>query len=156
VVDVGHAPVKTDRLVGGRKRRSDGVRGGDQASLSATSRCRRPVLVEAGVERGRGNGMHALRHWYGAVLLQAGVSIKALSDYLGHADPGFTLRTYTHLMPSSEAKAREVVDGTFARWQTAHRRPKTTSDLRFRRSEALGARCRSRARTTPAQVASGG
>jgi integrase len=44
------------------------------------------------------------------VLLEAGVSIKALSEYLGHADPGFTLRTYTHLMPSTEEKAREAVD----------------------------------------------
>lgn len=72
-----------------------------------------PAVVEAGMERGRGNGMHALRHWYASVLLEAGVSIKAVSDYLGHADPGFTLRTYTHLMPSSEAKAREAVDQAF-------------------------------------------
>lgn len=32
-------------------------------------------------------------------------SIKALAEYLGHYDPGFTLRTYTHLMPSSQARA---------------------------------------------------
>lgn len=38
------------------------------------------------------------------------MSIKALSEYLGHADPGFTLRTYTHLMPSTEDKARTAVD----------------------------------------------
>ena len=38
-------------------------------------------------------GMHALRHAYASVLLDAGESIKALSEYLGHSDPGFTLRT---------------------------------------------------------------
>jgi hypothetical protein len=27
-----------------------------------------------------------------------------------HHDPGFTLRTYTHLMPSSEGRARKAVD----------------------------------------------
>ena len=57
----------------------------------------------------RANGMHALRHTYASVLLEDGVSIKALAEYLGHADPGFTLRTYTHLMPSSEDPARTAV-----------------------------------------------
>ncbi len=37
-----------------------------------------------------------------------GESIKVLSEYeyLGHHDPGFTLRTYTQLMPSSETRTR--------------------------------------------------
>jgi integrase len=39
--------------------------------------------------------MHALRHFYASVLLDAGESIKALSEYLGHHDPSFTLRTYS-------------------------------------------------------------
>ncbi|MEU7176290.1 hypothetical protein ABZ949_32955 [Micromonospora tulbaghiae] len=37
-------------------------------------------------------------------------SIKALSAYLGHADPGFTLRTYTHLLPTSEDRTRRAID----------------------------------------------
>ncbi|MGH3848851.1 MAG: hypothetical protein ACRDRT_03980 [Pseudonocardiaceae bacterium] len=36
--------------------------------------------------------------------------MRALADYLGHSDPGFTLRVYTHLMPSTEDRAREAVD----------------------------------------------
>lgn len=43
----------------------------------------------------------------------AGENIKALSLYLGHADPGFTLRVYTHLMQSSESRTRNVVDGMY-------------------------------------------
>lgn len=31
-----------------------------------------------------------------------------------NADPGFTLRTYTHLVPSSFERARTAVDGVFA------------------------------------------
>ncbi len=58
--------------------------------------------------------MHALRHFYASVLLDAGESIKALSEYLGHHDPGFTLRTYTHLMPSSETRTRAAVDAVRA------------------------------------------
>ncbi len=62
----------------------------------------KPALVAAGVipppERGkrhqaaREHGMHALTHFYASVLLDAGENIKALSAYLGHSDPGFTLR----------------------------------------------------------------
>ncbi|MFE0272022.1 tyrosine-type recombinase/integrase [Streptomyces sp. NPDC058992] len=59
------------------------------------------------------HGMHALRHFYASVLLDAGENIRALSQYLGHADPGFTLRTYTHLMPSSEGRTRKAVDTLF-------------------------------------------
>ena len=59
-------------------------------------------------------GMHALRHAYASVLLDAGESIKALSEYLGHSDPGFTLRTYTHLLPSSETRTRKAIDDAFA------------------------------------------
>ncbi|MGI5457866.1 tyrosine-type recombinase/integrase [Streptomyces sp. CA-249302] len=73
----------------------------------------RPALDKVGVPRGRENGMHALRHFYASVLLDAGENIKALSEYLGHHDPGFTLRTYTHLMPSSEKRTREAVNGAF-------------------------------------------
>lgn len=74
----------------------------------------RPALRAAGVATGRDNGMHALRHFYASVLLDAGESIKALSEYLGHHDPGFTLRTYTHLMPSSETRTRAAVDTVWA------------------------------------------
>ncbi|MFF9808638.1 tyrosine-type recombinase/integrase [Streptomyces coeruleorubidus] len=59
------------------------------------------------------HGMHALRHFYASVLLDAGESIRALSSYLGHADPGFTLRTYTHLMPNSEGRTRKAVDSMY-------------------------------------------
>lgn len=63
-------------------------------------------LRAADVATMRDNGMHALRHFYASVLLDAGENIKALSEYLGHHDPGFTLRTYTHLMPASKTGLR--------------------------------------------------
>ncbi|GAA1142548.1 tyrosine-type recombinase/integrase [Ornithinicoccus hortensis] len=70
----------------------------------------RRAQATAGVVPTRENGMHALRHWYASVLLDAGESIRAVSEYLGHSDPGFTLRTYTHLMPSSDERTRTAVD----------------------------------------------
>ena len=58
----------------------------------------------------RENGFHALRHHFASVLLHNGVDIRALATYLGHSDPGFTLRTYTHLMPDSADRMRAAVD----------------------------------------------
>ncbi|QEU95168.1 tyrosine-type recombinase/integrase [Streptomyces kanamyceticus] len=84
-----------------------------------------PALRVAGVPTGRENGMHALRHFYASVLLDAGESIKALSEYLGHHDPAFTLRTYTHLMPSSETRTRAAVDRVFRGEDAADHGPDT-------------------------------
>ena len=70
----------------------------------------RPALRAAGLEAKRENGCHALRHFYASTLLDAGESILAPSEYLGHADPGFTLRTYTHLMPSSTERTKAAID----------------------------------------------
>lgn len=53
--------------------------------------------------------MHALRHFYASVLLDAGESVKAVSEYLGHSDPGLTLKAYAHLMPSSRDRARKAL-----------------------------------------------
>jgi integrase len=74
----------------------------------------RPAFTTAGLTYvGGEDGMHALRHFYASTLLARGVTIKELADYLGHADPGFTLRTYTHLLPSSHEQARRAMDSIF-------------------------------------------
>lgn len=83
----------------------------------------KPALAAAGVipQRGKGetyapareHGMHALRHFYASVLLDGGESVKALSEYLGHHDAGFTLRTYTHLMPNSQERTLNTVSAVF-------------------------------------------
>ena len=72
-----------------------------------------PALRRAGVERNRANGLHALRHFYASVLLDAGESIKAVAEWLGHADPSFTLRVYAHLLPESPGRARKAIDVLF-------------------------------------------
>jgi hypothetical protein len=84
----------------------------------------KPALVKVGIipaptkgPRGRLNyattrkeGTHQLRHFYASVTLADGVSIKELAEYLGHKDPGFTLRTYAHMLPSSHQRARNAID----------------------------------------------
>jgi len=71
---------------------------------------RKPGLEAAGVDPARAKGMHALRRYFASVLLDAGESIRAVVDYLGHSDPAFPLRVYTRLMPTSENRARRAVD----------------------------------------------
>lgn len=83
----------------------------------------KPALAAAGLIAGAGedgkyesareHGMHALRHFYASVLLDAGENIKAVSQYLGHSDPGLTLRVYAHLLPSSQERTRMAVDRAF-------------------------------------------
>ncbi|MFJ5267611.1 tyrosine-type recombinase/integrase [Streptomyces sp. NPDC088358] len=95
----------------------------------------KPALASAGIiptpAKGqryavaREHGMHALRHFYASVLLDAGENIKALSLYLGHSDPGFTLRVYTHLMPSSETRTRKAISAMYRAAGQAHDGPET-------------------------------
>ncbi|MGW3471124.1 hypothetical protein ACWDKQ_22305 [Saccharopolyspora sp. NPDC000995] len=63
----------------------------------------------------RKSGLHALRHFYASVTLADGVNIKELAEYLGHHDPGFTLRTYAHMLPSSHERARRAIDARMFR-----------------------------------------
>lgn len=44
---------------------------------------------------------------------EASTNIRALSQHLGRSDPGFTLRTYTHLVPSSEERTRRALDDPY-------------------------------------------
>jgi hypothetical protein len=45
-----------------------------------------------------------------SVLISAGVSVRAVAANLGHADPGLTLRVYSHLLPDDEDRSRSAVD----------------------------------------------
>lgn len=56
----------------------------------------KPALRAAGVEANRANGMHVLRHSYATAALAGGEDIRTVAAHLGHDDPAFTLRTYTH------------------------------------------------------------
>jgi integrase len=54
-------------------------------------------------------------HYYASVMLAGAVSVKELAEYLGHHDPAFTLRVYSHLMPGSHGRARQVFDAVMFR-----------------------------------------
>ncbi|GHH55219.1 integrase [Streptomyces umbrinus] len=95
----------------------------------------KPALAVAGLipeaeegdryESAREHGMHALRHFYASALLDAGENIKAISEYMGHADPAMTLRVYSHLMPDSRDRARRAIDAVFQRAAPQDHGPQT-------------------------------
>jgi integrase len=107
-----------------------GPRGGHVWRTSLNEEAWKRALASAGIipERKQGqpfaesreNGMHALRHFYASVLLDAGENIKALAEYLGHSDPGLTLRVYAHLMPSSQERTRNAVAQIFSAQQNCN------------------------------------
>jgi integrase len=49
-------------------------------------------------------GFHALRHTYGSLLAQEGVSMAIIAAAMGHADSRMTERHYAHLSPSHVAE----------------------------------------------------
>jgi len=56
------------------------------------------VAVEGKDEPVAWVSFHTFRHTCASLLFDAGRNVKQVQEWLGHADPGFTLRTYVHLM----------------------------------------------------------
>lgn len=56
---------------------------------------------------------HDLRHTHASQLLRAGVHPKVVSERLGHARVGFTLDTYSHLLPSMQRDAADRINAAF-------------------------------------------
>ncbi len=86
----------------------------------------KPALVAAGVMKPPGNGgswearehgMHALRHWYSTALLDAGVSLAGVMEFMGHSPKGMPLAVgvYGHVTPETVEAARNAIDRTLFR-----------------------------------------
>ncbi|MEJ7891462.1 MAG: site-specific integrase [Solirubrobacteraceae bacterium] len=55
-------------------------------------------------------GLHQCRHTYATFMIAAGVNIKALQTFMGHASITVTLDRYGHLLPGSENQAADLLD----------------------------------------------
>ena len=60
----------------------------------------------------RRDGMHACRHWYSTHLLDNGVSLAAVMEFMGHSAESMPLAVsvYGHVTPEAFERARQVVD----------------------------------------------
>ena len=67
--------------------------------------------------------VHAARHTWATLALEAGKSIRWVADQLGHADPALTLRVYAHAIREAEPDLSFVDFGV-----TERRYPSPTSD----------------------------
>lgn len=79
-----------------------------------------PAAVGMGVKRlcrslGLNISVHGLRHTHASHLMRENVHIKVVSERMGHANPGITLGTYTHTLPSQQRQAADLVDRALRR-----------------------------------------
>ena len=54
--------------------------------------------------------LYDLRHTAATLAVAAGVSVKVISDQLGHASISFTLERYSHVLPSIQHEAAARVE----------------------------------------------
>jgi integrase len=76
-----------------------------------------PALERAGVPYFRS---YDLRHTCATLLLYEGRTLNEVAEHLGHADPGFTARTYAHVMRDASRRRRVPIAQAI---RTARRRP---------------------------------
>ena len=81
-------------------------------TCAAGCSCRRAEAGRAAL----GDPFHTFRHTCASLLFEAGRDVKQVSAWLGHADPGLTLRTYVHLMDEGVGDAAFMDEAV--RWAT--------------------------------------
>ena len=72
----------------------------------------RAAAVAAGVDAPT---LHECRHGYASLMIAAGVNVKALSTFMGHANIRITLDQYGHVLPGAEDEAAGLLDAFLAR-----------------------------------------
>lgn len=64
--------------------------------------------------RCRGPRVRLPGEFFASEELEAGESVVSLARWLGHSDPGFTLRKYSHFLPRAGARGSAAIDAIFA------------------------------------------
>jgi integrase/recombinase XerD len=80
----------------------------DPMPRSSVQNAFRAALMHSGIKKRA--SVHTLRHSYATHLLEAGVNLRLIQDYLGHNTPT-TTALYPHLTAQADALARDAVAG---------------------------------------------
>ena len=92
-----------------------------------------PALERAGVSYFRS---YDLRHTCATLLLYEGRTLNEVAEHLGHSDPGFTARTYAHVMRDGSRRRRVPIAQAIRTARTAAaRRPRVDPSTEKRPSE---------------------
>jgi len=108
--DIPLAPVMAERLRAVRRDRYRNelspvfvtVAGTELSRANVASRILKPAASGIGLEW---VSFHTFRHTCASLLFAAGKNVKQVQEWLGHADPAFTLRTYVHLLDEGLGEA---------------------------------------------------
>jgi integrase len=57
--------------------------------------------------------VHELRHSWATLAMQQGVHVKVVQERLGHSTVAITLGTYSHVSPTMQRDAAQLVAGAF-------------------------------------------
>lgn len=77
---------------------------GGWLDLDAVSKAFSATLRDLGLKE-KGISLHSLRHFVGTTGLATGNDVGTVSDLLGHADPGVTLKVYGHAVAGAKQRA---------------------------------------------------
>lgn len=97
--DLPLSPGMARRLWATRPPRAEAPMFATRAGTRYSDRNLRRVLDRASERAGvPWVGFHTFRHTCASMLFEGGKNARQVAEWLGHADPSFTLRTYVHLM----------------------------------------------------------
>jgi len=85
--------------------------GGPILCLNGVSTQFNNLVKKSGIDR---RTFHDLRHTFASICISQKVNIKALSQYLGHAEISITLDTYGHLLPGDKEEIANTIGAYLA------------------------------------------
>ncbi len=62
--------------------------------------------------------VHSLRHSYATHLVEAGINLRLIQEYLGHSSPATTV-IYAHLSKPSLVDAHGIIDNLMGKFQSS-------------------------------------